>query len=441
MSSSLFKTFLFIFTFSLLSGEVSAQYYIQELAPLPEAISNNAVSGASVNNREYVYTFGGIDTSKIHSGIHNRCYKYDVQNDSWSPLPDLPSSPARIASAASTIKDMIYIIGGYHVFPNGHEESHPLVHRFDTKADTFLTNGAPLPKATDDHVQAVYKDSLIFVVSGWSNTANIPNVQIYNPQLDSWLIGTSVPNNHLYKSFGASGEIIGDTIYYFGGAKMGNNFPIQNQIRKGYIDPNNVTQITWSIDTIHQDLVGYRMAASPYHNSIRWIGGSNRTYNYNGIGYAGNIPVEPNRRILTYYPHINIWDTTSFNNINMDFRGIATFDCNMILIGGMDSSQTVSQRTLLIECAPNALPKTDAPDGHGNIYPNPSNQYFKLKDISSPRTVSIYNIKGQMLFNEFVLPDQNIPITHLPSGLYLVAITSKENTHFEKLIIQHKKSD
>ncbi|UTW65132.1 T9SS type A sorting domain-containing protein [bacterium SCSIO 12643] len=441
MGHYLIKTYLFIFTLSIFSADVTGQYNFYELAPLPEAISNNAVCGAIVNNQKYVYTFGGIDTSKVHSGIHNRCYKYDVQNDSWSTLPDLPSSPTRIASAASTINDIIYIIGGYHVFPNGHEESHPLVHRFDTKADTFLTNGAPLPKSTDDHVQAVYKDSLIFVVTGWSNTANIANVQIYNPQLDTWLIGTPVPNNHLYKSFGASGEIIGDTIYYFGGAKMGNNFPIQIQVRKGYINPNNVTQITWSLDTIDQDLEGYRMAVSSYNNSIRWIGGSNHTYNYNGIGYAGNIPVEPNRRILTYYPHSDSWDTTSFHSINMDFRGIATFGCDMILVGGIDSSQTVSTRTLHLECLSNSIPKTDASKTQGSLYPNPSDQYFKLRDLSPHLQISIYNMDGQIQFNGVISPNENIRVSHLPSGLYIVAITSEENTHIEKLIIQHKKSD
>ena len=75
----------------------------------------------------------------------------------------------------------------------------------------------------------VYKDSLIYVVTGWSGSGfsgtNVANVQIYNPANDTWSVGTPVPNTNQYKAFGASGIIVEDTIYYFGGAKIsGFNF-------------------------------------------------------------------------------------------------------------------------------------------------------------------------------------------------------------------------
>ena len=421
-----------------LSIEVTAQYSTTTLQNLPEAISNNAVSGYLDDTEQFVYTFGGIDASKTASGIHNRCYKYNAAFDTWIPMPNLPQSPTRIAAAASTIKDTIYIIGGYHVFSNGNEQSSNLVHRFQVMADTFLSNGTPIPKATDDHIQAVYKDSLIFVVSGWSQTANIPNVQIYNPQLDTWLIGTSLPNTHEYKSFGASGAIIGDTIYYFGGARMGSNFPIQNQLRKGYINPNNVIDITWTIDTIHTDLVGYRMASFPDNHTIRWIGGSNATYNYNGIGYAGNIPVNPNRRILTYYPITNTWDTTSLPEINMDFRGIAAFNNNIILVGGMDTNQTVSNRTLQINFTPNSVKDISTIDL--KIYPNPSSNIITIEwdKNENPRSIEIYSMEGKRMFtmNRISQGLVTIPITTFINGQYIVRIqfeSEVSTTHFNVL--------
>lgn len=412
------------------------QYSTTNLNPVPEPISNNAVVGYANTIGKFVYTFGGIDSTKVYSGIHNRCYKYTANSDSWETLPDLPQSPTRIAAGASTVENVIYIIGGYHVSSNGSEQSSILVHRFDVVADTFLTNAAPLPKATDDHVQAVYKDSLIYVITGWSQTANIPDVQIYNPVLDTWLIGTSVPNTHEYKSFGASGAIIGDTIYYFGGARMGGSFPIQNQLRKGYINPNNVTDITWSLDTINPSLVGYRMAASSYNNSIRWIGGSNATYNYNGIGYAGNIPVEPNRRLLTFYPNSNTWDTNSFTEINMDFRGVATFGCQMILVGGIDANQKVSSKVLKIDCTPNSMEENYSTGKGIKIWPNPATTTLNFSGVKNGSVISVYSVLGKLVLTQ-KLNNNRIATTNLKPGIYFVLVNSADGkTHTEKLIIR-----
>ena len=105
-------------------------------------------------------------------------------------------------------------------------------------ANRFLADGAPIPVPIDDHVQAVWRDSLIYVVTGWSDTRNVPNVQIYNPTEDKWIEGTSVPTGVQFESFGTSGTILGDTIFYYGGASFGFRFPVQNTLRKGVIDPS-----------------------------------------------------------------------------------------------------------------------------------------------------------------------------------------------------------
>ena len=428
------KTVYFFWLF-FVSVNTLAQYTTLELEPIPSPVSNNAVTEFLNQTEKIVYSFGGIDSSKHASGIHNNCFKYNATFDTWTTLPDLPTSPTRIAAGASTINDTIYIIGGYHVFANGNEQSSNLVHRFHASADTFLTNGTPIPLAIDDHVQAVYKDSLIFIVTGWSHTSNVPNVQIYNPHLDSWLTGTPVPNSHDYKSFGASGTIIGDTLYYFGGARMGGNFPIQNQLRKGYINPNDVTELTWSIDTINPDLFGYRMAVSSYENTIRWVGGSNATYNYNGIGYAGGIPVEPNRRILTFYPLTNSWDTISIPEINMDLRGIANFGCQMILVGGMDANQKVSSKTIQIDCLPNSA-KERKHKTTVQLYPNPTSSVLQLPYSGKSYEWVIYNTSGKRI--SYGLTNGNpINIQTIPNGMYFIHLQTNDQPIIQKLIIRH----
>ena len=114
-----------------------------------------------------------------------------------------PDTLGKVAAGASRVGNIIYIFGGYHVLANGDEISSNKVHRFDVSQNQFISDGAPIPIPIDDHVQAVWKDSLIFVVTGWSNSQNVANVQIYNPSTDTWLAGTSVPNTSHDKVFGA----------------------------------------------------------------------------------------------------------------------------------------------------------------------------------------------------------------------------------------------
>ncbi|MGB1248877.1 MAG: Kelch repeat-containing protein, partial [Chitinophagales bacterium] len=263
------KNVLFSFFCIIAFFHLQAQLEVTEIGALPEAVSNNAVCEGYVNGIPYLFSFSGIDTSKVYSGIHLKSFRYNITTGQSEQIGDLPDNNGKIAAGASRIGNIIYIAGGYHVAANGSETSSAKMHRYDINNNVFLTDGADIPVATDDHVQAVWRDSLIYLITGWSNTGNIPDVQIYNPTTDTWLVGTPTPNNHQYKSFGASGTILDDTIFYFGGAASSAGFGIQNQVRKGVINPIDPTDITWSIDTPEIAIVGYRMACTSVKTLFR----------------------------------------------------------------------------------------------------------------------------------------------------------------------------
>ena len=319
------------------------------MADLPFATSNNALCEAVVNGNEYVYSFGGIDTSKIYSGIHQRSFKYDVTLDSWAEIDSLPDATGKIAAGASFVKDKIYIIGGYHVLASSTEISSNKVHVYNPVTDAFEADAASIPVPIDDHIQCVYKDSLIFIVTGWSNTGNVPNVQIFDPSLNQWQVGTSTAPNYLYTSFGASGTIIGDTLYYHGGA-AGNSFSARKYMRKGYIDPTDPTNITWTLMNDAPGLEGYRSACSSINDHAFWVGGSSVSYNYNGIAYNGSGGVDPSARILSFDNMSYTYNDASMQEYGvMDLRGIAKFsNYNWFIAGGMDSAQVVTPRTFRI---------------------------------------------------------------------------------------------
>ena len=337
--------------FILVTISSSAQtWQWTELAPMPFKTSNNAVCEATVGTDEYVYSFGGIDSTKIFSGIHTRSFKYTVATNSWSEIAPLPDPSAKIASGASFIKGKIYIIGGYHVLANNNEISSSKVHVYNPSTDLFEADAVDIPLAIDDHVQCVYKDSLIYVVTGWSNTSNFPNVQIFDPSLNQWQNGTFVPTNFNFTSFGASGTIVGDTLYYHGGA-AGGSFAARKFMRKGYINPADPTDITWEQMADAPGDEGYRSACSSRGNTMFWVGGSSLSYNYDGIAYNGSGGVAPSARIL----HFNNSNYQYSDEITqpygvMDLRGIAKLaNDRWIICGGMDSSQVVRNRTFLLE--------------------------------------------------------------------------------------------
>lgn len=337
----------------LISFSSSAQFNWTwtELDTMPFRTANNAVCEAIVNGEEFVYSFGGIDQTKTLAGIHQRSFKYSVTSNSWTEIAPLPDTLGKIAKGASFVNEKIYILGGYHALPNGSELSSDRVHIYNPASDIYETDGAPIPLAIDDHVQAVYKDSLIFVVTGWSNTANRSEVQIYDTYLNQWQVGTSVPNDNFFKAFGASGTIIGDTLYYHGGVSGSFSFVARTYLRKGYINPNDPTDITWVQMSDAPGDAGYRAACSSAGNTLFWIGGAPTAYNYDGIAYNGSGGVDPSARVLHFSLHDYQYnDETSEPFGVMDLRGIAKLSNNRwIICGGMDTNQVVSNRTFLLE--------------------------------------------------------------------------------------------
>jgi len=343
---------LFLLAFALgcnsKNSTINQKLKVTNLENTPIYTTNNAVAEGFINKRPYVFTFGGMDSTKLYTGIHKKAYRFDVINNKWQQIADLPDSLGKVASAASRVKNMIYILGGYHVFKDHSEKSSNKVHRYDVITNQFLEDGTPIPVPIDDHVQAVWRDTLIYVIAGWSDSENVQDVQIYNPEKNDWTNGTSLPNNHTYKSFGASGVILGDTIYYFGGASMGKNYPIQNVLRKGIINKKNPTEIIWSHQVIDSTVIGYRMAATTVNNKIHWVGGSTITYNYNPVAYDGSGGVNPANRDL--YLEKNQWKVNFTNILPMDLRGIAEInDSTRIIVGGILENQKVSNKVYKLE--------------------------------------------------------------------------------------------
>lgn len=427
----------FTLTVFLLSTFFShAQLTVTEAAELPEPVANNAVCEGFVDGVPYLYSFGGIDKTKKSAGIHLRSSRVNLWTGKAEQIADLPDDMGKVAAAASRIGKIIYITGGYYVFPDGTEITSRKLHQYYIDDDIFLPNGPDLPVGTDDHVQAVWRDSLLFLITGWNNTGNIARVQFYDPSTELWERATSVPNTHDYKSFGASGTIIGDTIYYFGGATSAAGFNIQNQLRKGVINPKDPTEITWEFSVPDKDVVGYRMASTVVQNQVHWIGGSGVTYNYDGIAYNGSGGVEPLNRDLILNGS-NTWEENKVSTLPMDLRGIARVnDTVQYIAGGMLADQEVSNKVFKLEWGTPASRKSPNTVSF-QAYPSVFGEYLsvEISKLYKGTRLSIYNVDGSEIYtgklNKTV---EHISTGNWPSGMYFITVESENRVASARVV-------
>jgi len=438
------KTMIVLVISMLTSPYLCSQVSFQELKNAPEKVSNNAVASVEVDGDWYVYSFAGIDSTKLYTGIHSKVFRYDVMHDTWSQLPfDLPSGPKRIAAGASTVRGKIYVIGGYQVFSNGGEVSVNRVHIYDPALDMFLDDGASIPTPIDDQVQCVYKDSLIYVVTGWSNSGNVSDVWIYDVVQDEWKAGTAIPDDNDFQAFGASGSIVGDTIYYIGGARDIGSFGLISTLRKGYINPNNPTDITWFLQDNNQAGI-YRSGSEAYDGKVIWLGGSENTYNYNGIAYDGSGGVPPTNALLYYEPAEGSLVKQYFDfPMIMDLRGLAKVgDNQFITVGGMKDVQEVSDRVVLYELGTLVNQEAVPTLAEFRVFPTSTTGlvqvYFKLDTQVKNIELKIFRIDGTLLRTEKLSSVESM--IHLdsqyPAGSYVFSLVKEGITLASQRIIK-----
>jgi len=410
---------------------------VSEMAAMPEPVSNNAVAEGFVDGVPYVYSFAGIDTTRHHNGIHLKAWRYNTATDVWEAIPSLPDTAGKVAASASRVGDMIYIIGGYHVAANSNEYTSDRVHRYDVASNTYLSDGAPPPTPVDDQVQVVWRDSLIICITGWSGSGasgtNVNAVQIYNPSTNSWSTGTSVPDNNDYKVFGANGTIVGDTIYYFGGARLGFNFPASNSFVKGAINPNNPTDITWERVVPNPAVLGYRTAATQRYGQAYWLGGSSRTFNYDGLAYSNNQAVDPSELVLSYEPTSGTWDTMTVA-LPMDLRGLATTDVNTrYIVGGMLNGPTVSDKTWKLEFSDaNSVP--EVAESGMRVYPVPAEEWLRVElPEQHIDMVRLYALDGRLVLTA---RQARVDVSDLKAGVYLLEAHSNGSLHRQRIVLR-----
>jgi N-acetylneuraminic acid mutarotase len=161
------------------------------ITDLPTPVTNNAVAWRQSDSESWAYSFLGLGSSKRFDGITNACFAFSNRFNQWASLPKLDDA-GRIAATSQCVGDRLYVFGGYTVEADGSEHTSSIVNIYDPRTSEW-GRGAAIPVPVDDTVSAAYLDRYVYLISGWSETKNVNNVQLYDAQADRWAQATAIP--------------------------------------------------------------------------------------------------------------------------------------------------------------------------------------------------------------------------------------------------------
>lgn len=198
-------------------------------------------AGNCIWNNE-IYFFGGSNAS----GYSNKLIKYNLENDNWIELKEMPIAKE---TAGEVVDGKIYAIGGF----NG-ESGLKSIDSYDIDTDSWeqLIN---LPNGVSAHSTAVY-DKKILVVGDYIDQTNIG---YYDIETNSYVSCTS--NMIGRRHFGA--EIVNENLYVIGG----------NQTPSASSSLNSLQQsnLSTTLSVLQNELITTKVYPNPTSNYLNVI--------------------------------------------------------------------------------------------------------------------------------------------------------------------------
>ncbi len=316
----------------------AARAHAQPTLPMP--VANNAVAIGTIGGRSWVFSLLGIDSTTRWSGITRAAFAWSPGMAAWRRLPDVPGTVGRLAATAQVVRGKVYLFGGYTVDSAGGERSLDVVDVWEPAAERW-TRAAPMTVAVDDAVSATWRDSLVYLISGWHNTDNVPLVQVFDVVEGRWSQATPIPGPGV---FGHTGGIAGNTLVYVDGAKRQAGrvrYGMEGSSWAGEIDPTQPLRITWRRLPAHPGPPLYRAAAAGCGALMIVAGGTDNPYNYNGIGYDGVVS-RPRAAAFAWHTRRRTWVTLPAAPVaTMDHRGLLVHEDTVAIVGGMGAQGEV----------------------------------------------------------------------------------------------------
>ena len=314
--------------------------------PLPDAVSNNAVAILKIKGQVQLFSFMGIGPKKTWDAVSNQAYDVDADSGRAFAIHPVPGTAGRVGAMATGAANFLYLMGGYVLFQGG-GMAVPDVGKYEPEHDRWFRQ-SDMPVAVGEAVIGVYRDRYIYIVGGRNNHGPETDVQVYDVDKNRWFFATPIQT----PVFGHAGAVVGDTIIYVDGAvrnQAGDSprYVATDECWSGKISRHDPKKIEWTKLSPHPGTARFRIAAggSERDEKIYFSGGSDKPHDDAGIGYDGK-PAEPSPVTFAYDLHTNKWETLDLNTPDptMDHRGLLVTKQNLVILGGMDKGQKVTDR-------------------------------------------------------------------------------------------------
>lgn len=185
----------------------------------PEAKWTVAATGARlqglalVANGSRVVLLGGFqarnaagEEQDLHSLPDVRAF--DTKSKTWSDLPPLPSG--RSSHDAAVIGDSVYVVGGWTMSGDAETEWQTTALRLNLSDEKSAWEEIAKPPFERRALATVAHNGLLYVIGGM-NRAGGPTreVQIYDPESNTWSAGPELVGENGMAGFGAAGWSVG----------------------------------------------------------------------------------------------------------------------------------------------------------------------------------------------------------------------------------------
>jgi len=404
----------------------------------------SGMGSASLGTKAYFA--GGFTGSSYRSKVE----VYDVITKSWSTAGNL--SEARFMVAGVTCGSRIFFAGGfdwtqsfatvdiYSTLTNQWTVKQLSVDRFDMAAVSYgskvlfaggcgfpqfpnitwydivdiydtLTgqwSAAYLSQPREGMAATVVNDLAIFAGGNTGNVTTTDVVDIYNFTTDTW----STTTLSLARSQ-ANATTVGNKVIIAGGVTSYNNPTDQVDIYDASTDTWTTANLSWPRSSISSN-------AATVNGKVYIAGG--------GV-FVGNGFVSPSDVVDIYDPESDTWSTDNLLEPLLD-HSVLGIENYLIVAGGENYEEDVVSTVGIFFDPSSGITSHPKEEAFFRIYPNPSSGNFHLdilkENHQKPLLATIYNLQGQVVFNQTLAPGSQDLNLNLPSGVYFLNLNSGE---------------
>lgn len=186
------------------------------------AMHKPAQSVAIVTDGEFIYRVGGLtfhnsgNDSQDNFDSTTHFARYDIQQDAWTELADLPNG--RSSLDAAVVGQSIYVAGGWNLKGTSSRRApwHEDILRFDLDSPSAGWQSIEGPGYLTRAVSTAAFEDKFYVFGGIQQRGITRKVSVYDPKSDKWNEAPELPADNSASGFATSSFAVGGKLYVTG---------------------------------------------------------------------------------------------------------------------------------------------------------------------------------------------------------------------------------